>query len=116
MTFALSLFYGHSKKASLETTLSLDIKLPIKGKQILLIDCIADYGHSIEFIKNHLEQRKPQSIKTVALIVKPAALKNTTIDFKGFEIKQDIFVLGYSIDYNNKGRNMDYFVQLNDLN
>ena len=109
-------FYGPSKKASSEASLSLDIKSSIKGGKILLIDCISDYGHSLNFIKKHLKQREPHSIKTAVLIVKPAALKNTSIDFKGFEVEQDVFVIGYGIDYNNQGRNLRYFAQLNDLN
>ena len=109
-------FYGPSKKASSEATLSLDIKSSVKGKNILLIDCIADYGHSLGFIKNHLERREPQSIKTAVLLVKPAALQNSSIDFKGFEVEQDAFVIGYGIDYNNEGRNLNHFAQLNDVN
>lgn len=109
-------FYGSSTKASSEANLSLDVTTPIKGKKILLIDCIADYGHSINFVKERLEQRKPESIKTVALIVKPAAVKNCSIDFKGFEVEQDVFVIGYGIDYNNKGRHLKYFAQVNDFN
>lgn len=109
-------FYGAGKKASPEAALSLDIKTPVKGKKILLIDCIADHGHSIDFIKKHLKQREPHSIKTVVLITKPAALKNTHIDFKGFEIEQDVFAIGYGIDYNNRGRNLKHLVQINDLN
>lgn len=109
-------FYGAGSKASLEATLDMDIKSSVKGKQILLIDCVADQGHSLNFIKKHLEQRQPQSIKTAVLLVKPVALKNSQIDFKGFEIKQDIFVIGYGIDYNNNGRSLRYFAQLNDFN
>jgi len=108
--------YGPSKKVSSEANLSLDIKSSIKRKKILLIDCISDYGYSLNFIKKHLEQREPHSIKTAVLIVKPAALRNTSIDFKGFEVEQDVFVVGYGIDYNNQGRNLRYFAQLNDLN
>ena len=107
-------FYGLNKRASSEAVLSLDIRTPIKGKKVLLIDCIADCGHSIAFIKSHLKQREPHSIKTAVLIAKPKALKKTQIDFKGFEIKQDIFVVGYGIDYNNKGRNLKYFAQVKD--
>ncbi|MDE0092107.1 MAG: phosphoribosyltransferase family protein [Oligoflexia bacterium] len=109
-------FYGQSKKASSSAFLSLDIRTPIKGKQVLLIDCIADYGHSLNFAKKILEQKEPQSIKTACLIVKPKALKNTIIDFKGFQVKQDSFIVGYGIDYNNKGRNLNYLAQLEDLN
>lgn len=109
-------FYGGGKRASSSATLSMDIKSPVQGKKVLLIDCIADYGHSLNFVRKHLEQRKPQSIKTAVLIVKPAALKNSQIDFKGFEVAQDVFVIGYGIDYNNKGRALKHFAQLNDFN
>lgn len=109
-------FYGSGKKASQEANLLLDVKTPLKGKKILLIDCIADYGHSINFIKDHLKQREPLSIKTAVLVVKPAALSNCEIDFYGFEVEQNAFVIGYGIDYNNQGRGLRHFAQLNDLN
>ena len=109
-------FYGSGKKASSEATLSLDIKSLVKGKKILLIDCISDCGHSLEFVKKHLEQREPHSIRTAVLVVKPTALQKTQIDFKGFEVEQDAFVIGYGIDYNNEGRDLRYFAQLNDFN
>ena len=109
-------FYGQSKKASDSAVLSLDIKIPIKGKQVLLIDCIADHGHSLNFIKKILSQREPKSIKTACLIVKPQALKNTVIDFKGWQIEQESFIVGYGIDYKNKGRNLSHLAQLEDLN
>ena len=109
-------FYGSSKKASSEASVSLDVKSSIEGKNILLVDCIADRGHSIEFVKKHLKQRKPASIRTVALITKPYAAKVSQIDFKGFTVDQDVFVIGYGIDYDDQGRNLNYFAQLNDFN
>ena len=109
-------FYGDSKKAKSSATLSLDIKVPIKDKKVLLIDCIADYGYSLNFIKKILAQREPQSMKTACLITKPSALKNTQIDFKGFQVKQETFVVGYGIDYKNKARNLNYFAELKEPN
>ncbi len=109
-------FYGGSKSASKEAVLSLDVKSSVQGKKILLVDCIADQGLSIDYVKKHLQQREPHSIKTTALLVKPMALKKTTIDFKGFEVDQSAFVVGYGVDYGDEGRNFRYFAQLNDLN
>ena len=109
-------FYGHSKKAAPSATLSLDVHTEIQDKDILLVDCISDHGHSFQFIKDILQARKPRSIKTACLLVKPQALKNTQIDFKGFDIPQDSFVVGYGLDYNNEGRNLDYIAKLKDLN
>ncbi|MCY4321320.1 MAG: hypoxanthine phosphoribosyltransferase [Bdellovibrionaceae bacterium] len=109
-------FYGNFKKASASAFLSLDIRTPIKEKDVLLVDCIADHGHSLNFIKKILEQRKPKSIKTACLVVKPQALKNIQIDFQGFQVEQESFIVGYGIDYKNQGRNLNYFSQLEDLN
>lgn len=109
-------FYGHSKKASPLASLTLDVQMKIEGRDILLIDCISDHGYSFQFIKNILQARKPRSMKTACLIVKPQALKNTKIDFKGFEIPQDSFVVGYGLDYNNQGRHLNYIAKLRDLN
>lgn len=104
-------FYGSSQTASAEASLSYDVKSPVKGKRILLIDCIADHGHSIHFVKQHLKNRQAKQVKTIALITKPKALQKTTIDFKGFSVKQDVFVMGYGIDYNSEGRELNYFSQ-----
>jgi len=109
-------YYGGSKRASSEATINLDVSQKIKNQNVLLIDCIVDYGHTIEAAKKHIQQRQPESIKTVALITKPAAHTVTTIDFSGFQVEQDVFVIGYGIDYKNYGRHLPYFAQLIELN
>lgn len=109
-------FYGNRLEAKQEPSLNLDIRTPIKGKQVLLIDCISDYGHTLKFVKKHIEEREPKNLKTAVLITKPAALKQTSIDFKGFHVAQDVFVVGYGIDYKNQGRHLNHFAQVSDIN
>ena len=109
-------YYGHSNKASTEATINLDVTQKIKDKNILLVDCIIDHGYTIEAAKKHIQQRNPASIHTAALITKPAAHKNTQIDFSGFQVEQDVFVIGYGIDYQNQGRNLPYFSQVVEIN
>lgn len=109
-------FYGDKLEAGEEPSFTLDIQTAVKGKNILLVDCISDHGYSLNFIRRRLEERKPKSIKTVALIVKPLALKSTVIDFKGFEVDQDVFVVGYGIDYKNQGRHLNHFAQVSNIN
>ena len=105
-------FYKGGKKADTLANLTLDIQTSIKDKNVLLIDCISDAGCSFNFVKKFLEQRSPRSIKTACLVVKPLALKNTSIDFKGFEVEQDCFVVGYGIDYKDQHRQLDHFAKL----
>ena len=105
-------FYKGGKKASNLASLTLDIRTSIKDKDVLLVDCISDEGYSFNFMKQILEHRNSRSIKTACLVVKPSALKNTQIDFKGFEVDQDCFVVGYGIDYKDQNRQLDYFAKL----
>ena len=105
-------FYKGRKKASSLANLSLDIRTSIKDKDVLLVDCISDKGCSFNFMRQILEHRNPRSIKTACLVVKPSALKNTQIDFTGFEVDQDCFVVGYGIDYKDQNRQLDYFAKL----
>jgi len=105
-------FYKGKKKSNNLARLDLDIRTLIKDKDVLLVDCISDTGQSFGFVKKILEQREPRSLKTASLVVKPQALKDTSIDFKGFEVPQGCFVVGYGIDYRNENRQLDHFVKV----
>ena len=109
-------FYGQSIKARKEASLILDISQTIQDRNILLIDCIADYGHSLKYVQDHISRRKPKSLTSVVLVSKPEAHKNAPIDLAGFQVDQDVFVVGYGVDYKEEGRNLPYLAQLEDLN
>ena len=109
-------FYGDEIKANQEAYLTLDIMQPIYNRHVLLVDCIADGGDTLTFIQNHIKRRNPKSLKTVVLIEKPKALKHVKIDFYGFQVKQDTFVVGCGIDYKQQGRCLPYLCQVNNIN
>ena len=105
-------FYGQSMRPKEETCFSLDIAHSIKGKHVLLIDCIADHGHSLNFVQSHIKQRNPKSLHTAILVAKPQAMKVAHIDSLGFKIKQDIFLVGFGIDYKQQGRQLPHFAEV----
>ena len=109
-------FYGQSIRAKQTANLSLNISQPIQDRHILLIDCIADHGHSLKYMQDHILRHKPKSLTSVVLISKPAAQKNASIDLCGFQVDQDVFIVGYGIDYKEEGRALPYLAQLEDLN
>lgn len=109
-------FYGHSIRAKRKASLSLNISQSVQDKHILLIDCIADHGHSLKYMQNHILRHKPKSLTSIVLISKPEAHKNAVIDFSGFQVDQDVFVVGYGVDYKEEGRSLPYLAQLEDLN
>ena len=63
-------------------------------------------GVTLEIL-GKLASFKPESIKIMTLLFKPTALKAPLkLDYVGFEIENK-FVVGYGLDYDNMGRNLD---------
>jgi hypoxanthine phosphoribosyltransferase len=79
----------------------------VTGKTIVVIEDIIDTGITIERIVGELALRKAKEVKIVTLLLKPDAYtKQIPIDYVGFEIPND-FVVGYGLDYDGYGRNLD---------
>lgn len=92
-----------------------DHKTNIQGWDVILIDDIVDSGYTLRTVKKLLLDRHPHSLKTCALLDKPERHKvDVKIDYLGFTIP-DFFVVGYGLDYNEKGRNLPYIASI-DLN
>ena len=87
-------------------TLDLALKTGISGKDVFIFEDIVDSGATIRRIYDYCTQRGAGSIRIASLLLKPAAYKfSLPIDYVGFEIPND-FVVGYGLDYDNKGRNL----------
>ncbi len=92
-----------------------DHKTNIRGWDVILIDDIVDTGYTIRTVQKLLMDREPRSLKVCALLDKPERHKvDITIDYLGFSIP-DYFVIGYGLDYDEKGRNLPYIASV-DLN
>jgi hypoxanthine phosphoribosyltransferase len=85
----------------------LGLKDNLEGKHIIIVEDIIDTGNTVSYILEKVKDKKPASIKILTLLFKPDSLKhNITIDYVGFEIENK-FVVGYGLDYNEHGRNLD---------
>jgi hypoxanthine phosphoribosyltransferase len=92
-----------------------DHKTNIRGWDVILIDDIVDSGYTIRTVRKLLLDRDPKSLKVCALLDKPERHKvDISIDYLGFSIP-DYFVVGYGLDYDEKGRNLPYIASI-DLN
>ena len=103
------------KLASYEGTFStgkvkrlIGLEQDIRGKTIVIIEDIVDTGVTLDFILKQLNGYGPKDIKFVTLLFKPEAyIKQQPIDYVCFEIP-DKFVIGYGLDYNGFGRNLQH--------
>ena len=79
-----------------------------EGRDVIIIEDIADTGHTLEFLHKEIAAKNPKSIRTCVLLDKKCArVKNVPIDYIGFEIG-NYFVIGYGLDYNGFFRGLPY--------
>jgi len=92
--------------------IDLDHKTNIRGWDVILVDDIIDSGYTTYCVKKMLLDRQPKSLKMCALLDKKERHKvDVTIDYLGFDIP-DVFVVGYGLDLDEKGRNLPYIASV----
>ena len=83
------------------------IKENLKDSEVLIMEDIVDTGRTISVIKSEVMERGPASMRVASLFYKPEADKHDQQpDFVGFSIP-DHFILGFGLDYNGKGRELE---------
>jgi|UniRef100_A0A7V5XYY2 hypoxanthine phosphoribosyltransferase len=100
--------YGKATESSGVVKIVADISFPIENKDVLLVEDIVDTGLTLQYLLNHLQLKKPRTIKICALLDKPDRHKiEIPIDYLGFKIPNK-FVVGYGIDYDERFRYLPY--------
>lgn len=79
----------------------------IEGRDVIVIEDIVDTGLTMSQLITKVKSMGPKSVEIATLLHKPEALK-TPVDMRyvGFEIDNK-FVVGYGLDYDGIGRNLD---------
>jgi len=89
-----------------------DIKEDIKGKHVLLVEDIVDSGVTLQYLKQMLIDRGPESLKVCVLLDKSERRKvEIEADYAGFRIPNK-YVVGYGLDYQDRYRNLPYIAVL----
>ena len=82
-----------------------DLSLDIEGRHVLVLGDILDTGNTLRMVSSELRSRRPASLRVCVLLRKKTkAPADVRADFVGFDI-DDVFVVGYGLDYNNHYRN-----------
>jgi hypoxanthine phosphoribosyltransferase len=85
-----------------------ELRLDVRGRDVLLVDDILDTGKTMTRVLGKLEALKPRRIKTCVLLNKEARrVEDIEADYVGFEIP-DYFVVGYGLDFAERYRNLPF--------
>lgn len=91
-----------------EVRVDKDCVVDVKGQDVLVVDGIVDTGLTLERVLAMLTVRQPRSLKVCALLDKPARRQwQVPVDYCGFTI-EDVFVVGYGMDYDQRLRALPY--------
>ena len=100
--------YEHGSTPTAGVRLIMDLRVPIAGRHVLLVEDIVDSGETLAYLRRMLEARRPASLKICALTRKPDRLTSEVrLDYVGFDIP-DAWVVGYGLDYDNQFRTLPY--------
>lgn len=99
--------YG-SGTVSRELVFTKELRLDVRGRDVLLVDDILDTGRTLSTVITKLRELGPRQIRTCVLLDKPSRrVEKVQADYAGFEIP-DLFVVGYGLDFAERYRNLPF--------
>ncbi len=99
--------YGAGTESG-ELVFTKELRLSVRGRDVLLVDDILDTGKTLYRVLGKLRALRPRRIKTCVLLNKAARrVEPVEADYAGFEIP-DYFVVGYGLDFAEQYRNLPF--------
>lgn len=99
--------YGTGTESG-ELVFTKELRLDVRGRDVLLIDDILDTGRTLRHVLPKLRALKPRRVKICVLLDKPSRrMENVHADYAGFQIP-DYFVVGYGLDFAERYRNLPF--------
>ena len=103
----VSSYEGESSTGKINLKLPLNAEA-INGKHVIIVEDIVDTGYTLEYITKYVNDMHPKSLITCTLLDKKSRRKvSINPTYTGFVV-DDLFVIGYGLDYNQKYRNLPY--------
>ena len=100
--------YGSGTTSSGQVKITKDLSENIEGRDIVVVEDILDSGNTLAYLLQILQARRPASIRLCTLLDKPSRrVKPVQADYVGFPV-EDLFVVGYGLDYAERYRNLPY--------
>lgn len=103
---AVSSYFGSASSGELK--FRSQPKLPVAGKNVLIVDDILDSGLTLGKIVELMKKQNCLSVKSCVLLRKQTVAGPVIeADWHGFEIP-DVYVFGYGLDRDEYDRNLTY--------
>ncbi len=91
-TIGVSLYKGPNDRHD-NPLVQQDISIPIQGEVVLAIDDLGDRGGTMQFLTRYLAEKGAKRVLTLALYMKPLAMRVCPADFYFGEVEQDTWII-----------------------
>ena len=102
--------YGRRQSMGGVVQITSDLTLPIRERDVLIVEDIVDTGLTIRYLIENLETRKPRSIAVCSLLERELTDGSdcaVSIMYSGFTFREH-YVVGYGLDYAGLHRNIPF--------
>jgi hypoxanthine phosphoribosyltransferase len=100
--------YGNGTSPG-EVRILKDLDRAIGGRDVLIVEDIVDTGHTLQHLLGGLSARGPATLRVCSLLDKPQRREvEVPVDYVGFVLPEDLFVVGYGLDYAEVYRNLPF--------
>lgn len=100
--------YGAGTTSSGQVKIVKDLTESIEDRDVIVVEDILDSGNTLTYLMKLLQARHPASIKLCTLLDKPSRRTQPIYaNYVGFSV-EDLFVVGYGLDYAEGYRNLPY--------
>ena len=109
VAFVRASSYGEGTSPRSEPSLEVPADTTWKGRHVLLVEDIVDTGRSIAAMVEALRERGADPVRVCAFLDKPARREvPVDVEFTGFVLAGDPFVVGYGLDRGERYRNLPF--------
>ena len=95
--------------------LDIDLKINIKGRNIIIVDDIIDSGKTMKSIINSLNKLEPKEIYVCPLLIIDNADVHEFNLIGGIKSSSNYFVAGYGLDNSEQDRHLPYIYVVKDV-
>jgi hypoxanthine phosphoribosyltransferase len=100
--------YGNGTSPG-EVRILKDLDCAIGGRDVLIVEDIVDTGHTLQHLLGGLSARGPATLRVCSLLDKPHRREvEVPVDYVGFVLPENLFVVGYGLDYAEVYRNLPF--------
>lgn len=98
--------YGGGMRSSGKIKEMSGLNVPLAGKDVLIVEDIVDTGLTLDWLRDTLGRHEPTSLRLVTLLYKEEAFQGETPPEYVGQIIPNHFVVGYGLDFAEKGRDL----------